>query len=235
MEHIYLEPIYKERVLALWKKYAHLPVLQEFPYRQSPLLPEKVTKNTLLFIGINPSVDASRAPEAFPAIAFYPMVYGTHKDIPYFEKFKSVARYCDNAAWSHLDLFFLRETNQKVIEGLAHSAIDFLQEQLAISFEIIELMAPSVIVVANAFAAEFFGKKKKRHAHFDRIWQGYSLDFKTDFNPDIGTYTIPIAGRDTPILFSGMLSGQRALDIGSLERLQWHIQRLLAYAQGTQW
>jgi len=33
--------------------------------------------------------------------------------------------------------------------------------------------------------------------------------------------------KETPILFSGMISGQRALDKGSLERLKLHIAWVL--------
>ena len=49
---------------------------------------------------------------------------------------------------------------------------------------------------------------------------GFDLDFDEDFNNEIGTYKIKIGEKETPIFFSGMLSGQRALDLGSLERLK---------------
>lgn len=47
------------------------------------------------------------------------------------------------------------------------------------------------------------------------------------FDPSIGTYRIEIDGFKTPIIFSGMLSGQRALDLGSLERLKWQIKFII--------
>ena len=43
------------------------------------------------------------------------------------------------------------------------------------------------------------------------------------FNDDIGTYL----WNNTPVFFSSMLSGQRALDIGSMERLKWQVKRAL--------
>ena len=225
-----LEKDYKDRVLDLWQKFKYIPVLNENgrEYRKSPLLPKMVKKNAILFIGMNPAFSKKRKDEIKETeIEFYPIISDEIKDITYFEKFKDIASYCDNAEWTHLDLFFLRETNQDLIEELSFKNIDFLQAQLDISFEIINKATPKIIVVSNSLASEFFGKKKQKHSFFDKIWLGFDLDFEKDFNTEIGTYKIQIAGKDTPIIFSGMLSGQRALDLGSLERLKWQIKRIL--------
>lgn len=229
MEVIDIEKEYKDQMLHIWKKHCDIDKLKDFEYRKSPILPKFIKKNSILFIGINPSFSKNDVilPEN-KEIEFYPIKNENEKDIPYFEKFKEIAKYC-NHSWSHLDLFFLRETNQKVLEDLAKNKnqLSFLEDQLDVSFKIIEEVTPKIIVVANAFASEFFGKKKKQHHKFDRIWKGYPLDFETDFDDKIGTYYIEIGQNKTPILFSGMLSGQRALDIGSLERLKWQIKFIL--------
>lgn len=231
MNIIDLEKDYKDRVLDLWQKFKDIPMLNEngCEYRKSPLLPKMVKKNAILFIGINPAFSKKGKAEIKETeIEFYPIISDEIKDITYFEKFKDIASYCDNAEWTHLDLFFLRETNQEEIEELSLKNVDFLQAQLDISFEIINDATPKIIVVSNSLASEFFGKKKQKHLpYFDKIWQGHDLDFKKDFDTEIGTYKIQIAGKNTPIIFSGMLSGQRALDLGSLERLKWQIKRIL--------
>lgn len=228
---LYLEPEYKKKVLQIWSKFDNINVLNEsgFEYRKSPLLPEYVLKDAILFIGINPSFTkkASIHPEK-KSIEFYPIRENDSKDITYFEKFKDISKYCNNAKWTHLDLFYIRETNQKIIEKLSYENIDFLQEQLDLTFEIIKKASPKIIIVSNSLASEFFGKLKQKHLpHFDKIWLGFGLDFKNDFDSEIGTYKIDIDGRLIPIIFSGMLSGQRALDIGSFERLKWQIKRIL--------
>lgn len=156
------------------------------------------------------------------------------KDIPYFEKMKEIAQYC-KTDWTHLDLFFIRETNQKLIEGLIYTDVEFLNEQLKISFEIIERASPKLIIVSNALASEFFGKMKTKHHGFKKIWRGFDLFFtddidsdkKSTFNSKIGTYGIELNDKMVPIIFSGMLSGQRALDIGSLEKLKWQTKMIL--------
>jgi len=233
---------YIERVSAIRDKYLNLEIFSEpeKEYRKHFLLPESVLENSLLFIGINPSfTKGSCIPKDEENIHFYQTeINKNDKDIPYFEKIRSVAKYC-GIDWTHLDLFFIRETNQKLIEELTYNklGIDFLNAQLEISFEIIEKSQPKLIIVANALASEFFGKKKEnKHRNIDGpIWRGFDLFFdenksgnKSTFNSEIGTYEIKLNNSIVPIIFSGMLSGQRALDIGSLERLKWQAKMILA-------
>jgi len=234
---INVENNYKNEVLGIWKKFRDHDIFSDpnFEYRKYPLLPKTVDKHSLLFVGMNPSYKkGSVISENEKPIGFYPKKL-EGKDIPYFEKIKNVAEYCQTD-WTHLDLFFIRETNQKVIEGLSRDkkGIEFLEAQLNIFFEIVEKSNPKLIIVSNAFASEFFGKKKVKHKRFDKIWKGYDLYFKNNiwnkestFNSRIGTYEIKLGGKNIPIIFSGMLSGQRALDIGSFERLKWQAKMIL--------
>lgn len=230
MKVIDLEIVYREKVLNIWRKFKDIDVLNapECDYRKSPILPKTIIKEAILFIGINPAFSKSRKEEVISKeIEFYQIIAEDTKDITYFEKFKDIAKYCNNSAWSHLDLFFIRETNQELIEKLSYDNVDFLQAQLDISFDIINEAAPKVIVVSNSLASEFFGKRKQKHLFFEKIWLGFDLDFEKDFDTEIGTYKIQIAGKNIPIIFSGMLSGQRALDLGSFERLKWQIKKIL--------
>lgn len=228
---IHLKQDYQDRVLGIWSKYNHINALNvpSARYRKSPLLPESVLSDALLFIGINPSfTNGSTIHEDNLKIEFYPIVENSAQTLPYFDKFDKISKYCNNIRWTHLDLFFLRETNQKIIEELSYKNVDFLQEQLVITYEIINRASPRLIVVSNSLASEFFGKLKQKHkSHFKKIWMGFNLDFEKDFDNEIGTYRIKIGNKNTPIIFSSMLSGQRALDIGSFERLMWQIKRII--------
>lgn len=225
---------YRESILRIWDNYKEIDFLKnsQFPYRKYPLLPESINENAILFIGINPSFNENDVPENEKPIHFYHILDENEKDIQYFEKIKEVAKYCNNSKWSHLDMLFIRETKQKNIEEVCKKEIDFINEQITISLKIIERAQPKIIVVINSFASEFFGKMKSKHSKFEKIWLGYDLFFEKDeirkksstFDPAIGTYRIDIAGIQTPIIFSSMLSGQRALDLGSLERLKWQIK-----------
>jgi hypothetical protein len=221
-----IEKQYKEKVIKIWDKFSDIPILNEpgCEYRKSPVLPKTVECDSVMFIGCNPSF--RNGAKIDNNIEFYSKIEN-EKDIPYFEKIKEVVAYCNNVSWSHLDMCFIRETIQKIIEELTYTNIDFIQAQLDISFEIIEKSKPKLIVVTNALASEFFGKKKNKHKGLETIWKGYNLDFNNDFDNEIGTYKIEIDGKITPIIFSGMLSGQRTLDIGSFERLKWQIKMIL--------
>lgn len=232
-DYIDIEYDYREKVLEIWKKYRDLDVLLDpkNEHRQHPLLPKTVDKDCILFIGVNPSfTKRSIIPENQRKIGFYETSKDSDfKDIPYFEKMKELANYCETP-WTHIDLFFMRETKQSVIRTLGYSAIDFLNAQLEISFEIIERANPKIILVTNALASEFFGKLKTHHKGFTKIWRGYDLFFEGDnttFNSDLGAYEINLNDRKVPLILSGMLSGQRALDIGSFERLKWQTKMIL--------
>ena len=230
MNIIDIKEEYEEKVLNIWERYKKLSFLNEVShrYRKSPLLPKSVNKNTLLFIGTNPSF-RKEAEMPKNEIEFYE-IDKNKKQIQYYEKFKDIARFCNAGNnWSHLDLLFIRETKQGEIRKLTYTdqGIDFFKEQLDISFDIIEKAIPKILIVSNALAAEFFGKKKAKHSKLVKIWKGFDLDFNKNFNNKIGTYEILINGKHIPIIFSGMLSGQRALDIGSFERLKWQIKYIL--------
>lgn len=228
-----IEKEYKDQVIEIWKRYRSIELLNdpENYYRKHPLLPKTVSVNCIMFIGVNPSfTKGSIIPENEQDIAFYETSRdNVTKDIPYFEKMNEIAAYC-NAEWTHLDLFFVRETKQSIIENLTKTNIDFLTDQLDISFDIIKRANPKIIIVSNALATEFFGKLKAKHKGLNKIWRGYDLFFEGDnstFNNEIGTYEIKMNNRKIPVLLSGMLSGQRALDIGTLERLKWQTKMIL--------
>ncbi len=238
MEEINIKNDYSIEVLQIWENFKSNDIFSEpeFQYRKYPLLPEVINKNCLLFIGMNPSfIKGSTISENEKPIGFY-SPKAREKDIPYFEKMKDISKYCETE-WSHLDLFFIRETKQEWIKKLScnEKGIEFLNAQLKVSFEIIKRANPKLIIVSNAFASEFFGKKKEtKHQNLDKIWKGFDFYFDNNiwekevtFNSEIGTYNIKLNNTLVPIIFSGMLSGQRALDIGSFERLKWQAKMIL--------
>lgn len=89
-----------------------------------------------------------------------------------------------------------------------------MQKQLKISIAIIEKSKPKVIIVSNAYAR-------------DLLIGEYQI--RTVFDKNIGTHKI-VNNYDlegTPVFFTSMLTGQRALDNGSYDRLVWHINYVL--------
>ena len=84
----------------------------------------------------------------------------------------------------------------------------FGQKQLELSTELIAYADPKMIVVANALASRLF--KDTYSAEFDNV-HGY--------------YAIELNGRSVPVFLASMLTGQRAMDNFSYERLKWHIKK----------
>jgi hypothetical protein len=198
------------------------PKYADVPFRQyGYAIQDEIITNALLFIGLNPS----RGDEHEMRFFYNNEQQGrtVHK---YFLKFQDISESV-NMPWAHFDLLFVRETNQANIPMLFHAqnGTDFVLDQLRLAEKVIEMAKPKIIVVNNTMARWFLGKDR----HFDPKMnreEGVWLGWHFEFDHKIGTYRIvnhpKLSG--VPIFFTSMLTGQRALDRGSYERLIWHIQ-----------
>lgn len=180
---------------------------------------QEILSGTILFIGLNPSYTEDVEPNEQGEL-FYPTNQNGNQ-MSYFKKFEDISNYT-NESWSHLDLLTLRETNQKNVMRLLKSSegLEFIWKHLRISKLILEKSRPKLIVVSNTGARLFLGKDKT--ADGKKEWMNYQFKF----DPSLGTYCIQNDDsnlKGLPVFFTSMLSGQRALDNGSYERLKWQI------------
>lgn len=172
---------------------------------------DDIKQNALMFIGINPSYDGN------PECIYYENSHGeTHK---YFKKFIDISLSVE-MDWTHLDLLFLRETSQNVVKALSKSQIGhgFIDEQLKVSKKIIELAKPKILVVNNTHARDLL------------LSNSFSTEkFEFEFDNVLGTERIINHEilNGVPVFFTSMLTGQRALDLGSYKRLVWHIKHVI--------
>lgn len=208
-----------KEIEALWDKHANAD--KTFKERGFAV-PCEIKKGGILFLGINPSFDEEefkKKPDA--GKVFYPLY--DEKPHKYFTKFIDIANDLKES-WSHIDLLFVRETDQKAVGKLLSGNVDFFYRQLLISKRIIELAKPNVIVVNNTLARLFLGYHQNEEKDKD-VWIGFNFDF----DENLGTEKIInheiLSG--TPVFFTSMLTGQRALDTGSYRRLKWHINFVL--------
>lgn len=213
----------------IWNKFqsALFPELLErgflFQYDQDE------TECDLLFVGINPAYSSGDRSYR----ASYPRP--SENSPAYFKSFTSIAgdlasNYAWQGKWTHLDIFVFRETDQNFVENKllkSDNGVAFLFEQLMVARDRILHIRPKAIIVSNALVRMFTGKERG----FDRNGKefGIWMDFSFQFDKAIGTDVIvkPAELKGTPVFFSSMLSGQRALDKGSKERLVWHIAKVL--------
>jgi len=170
----------------------------------------------ILFIGINPAFQEELIDKKEEELVLHDIkAKGTKKEDSY-QYFKPFYDFTDN--WDHLDLFFLRETNQnkvKTILGCVRGIIlnDFAKKQLDLFEPMVKEINPKIIVVNNALASDIL--KKYFLENIDRSM--FSIE---------GFDRISIDGKKIPIFFSGMLSGQRALDKESKRRLIWQVNHI---------
>lgn len=192
-------------------------------------LHEEIIKNSILFIGINPSFAkySNREPKKY----FLPLNQEAKTSdegnvYTYFKRFVDITNRINKDItpkinWSHMDLLFFRETKQDYINTLIkeNEGTEFVSEQLKIAKKIILKSRPKLIVVSNTKARDFMKTKNEI----------FSMGFNFEFDEVLGTEKIinePILN-NVPVFFTSMLTGQRALDKGSYERLIWHIKFVL--------
>ncbi|MDM1064795.1 hypothetical protein HXZ88_04070 [Myroides odoratimimus] len=192
---------------------------------------ENETDANLLFLGMNPSFGGDVIDGIFPWTKEF------SKDLNYFKPFFSIEEQLKNEyqidlKWTHFDLFVFRETKQARIENIFMSNEEgrvFLFQQLEVLKERLLRTKPKVIVASNALIRTFLGMNRHHDKNGNEVgvWLGDWIKF--EFDKTIGTHVIsePIELKGTKIFFTSMLSGQRALDLGTRERLVWHIAEVL--------
>lgn len=132
----------------------------------------------------------------------------------YFKKFKDISEFVfgNNEKWKHIDLFFIRMTSQAGVLEIMKKDKEFEKMQLEASLSLIKLAKPSVIVVANAGAVAKLSE--------------YCLLAEERNDCDYRFLRIPGA-ENIPVFTVSMLTGQRALDKGSLHLLKRCVKRVV--------
>lgn len=235
-----------QKILNLWEKYHDK--IDNYNPDLLPMLYSKFEKNSVLFIGVNPSFNITELNKIVKKctkkkINIKEKVLKNNKEIdcdfliklekwcnedhPYFYKFKKLAEEL-NFTYQHVDLFYFKETSQKKFKEMIREKNkrgdgkkkqkfelnDFGKEQLKLTKEIIEEINPKLIVVCNAFASDIIDDSDLfsiDKSHFEK----YGYDFLKMKNEKI------------PIVFSSMLTGQRALDNHSFRRLKWIMRKII--------
>ncbi|MGB5943373.1 MAG: hypothetical protein WBG71_10865 [Leeuwenhoekiella sp.] len=207
----------------IWSGHQDEPFCQ-FP----PLAIETIDNSNLVFIGINPSLGEKEMQRLRAkndsSCEYYPLNKDQSLTHKYFKKFYDIAEKT-KMDWTHFDLLYIRETQQQKIRNLlkAEAGIDFIYRQLMLSKEIMEVLLSTekfkVFVVNNTLARDFLGKDRPLNYSIERE---HWMDYRFVWDDDWGTYRLG----NHAFFFISMLTGQRALDKGSYERLIWHIKFL---------
>ena len=210
----------------------------------SPMQYRKPKRGALVFVGLNPSFSPtgwrsllkhSDTPDLDPH-SFFSWPSPQNFDVELVHRLEAEAedRYsffaphrklagelkCD---WVHLDLFAYRVTEQAKLKArVLASANDIALNEFGIAqfkvfSDLLALSEPSAVVVINALASQIYASQRK-----------------PAFEMDTGYYLDSTNGHAFPVFFSGMLTGARALDRFSRERLYWHVCKTLRNAQSLE-
>ena len=154
--------------------------------------------------------------------------------------------------WNHMDLLPIRETKQeKLIKDLRLDKTNlfdlskleyksFINDLLSVFCKAVNIMAPTTIVAVNGYVSRSLiklggtvyenvmnyenGRDSKQGQHEISCFKIKFDRFETD-----GVRTVVVENKKYPLLLSSMLTGQRALDLGSRERLVWHLKRVIGH------
>ena len=118
--------------------------------------------------------------------------------------------------WNYniIDLFPYRWTKQNDVIHEVNKNYDFFNQQYNIFIDLVKLIEPKIIVVTNWYASKYL--KNKFFNDEEQV-----IDYKKGF------WEYKFKDKDIPIIFTGMLSWQRAMDIWSREMLKFNIHRIL--------
>ncbi len=220
----------------IWDKYSDTDINEPTKIEDSNLLDrgfgfqfdEDIANPDVLFIGINPAYreDTPVSKQAYTKPANKP---------GYFRPFHKMEEdlkkdYKREISWTHMDLLAIRETQQSYIDNYllkSEVGFDFVMEQLAIAKNIITHLKPKAIVVSNTLERELLGRNKKVLADGRAV--GVWMDYQFEFDQALGTDKMITEDglNGTPVFFTAMLSGQKALDRGTFQRLVWHVNSVL--------
>jgi hypothetical protein len=125
----------------------------------SPLYQIELRKNAVTFLSLNPSLqpkDRKKAKRGFYPENPYPLIDCEKQQAKYkfFQKFYDIGK--EIKQWTVLDLLYERESNQKTLESRYEKRNvkikdkEFLQRQIKLTFNILRVLEPKIVVVANA-------------------------------------------------------------------------------------
>jgi len=223
MKEIKTKEKYHNEILEIWKKVGKISKLKKL-YKRDAFLQDTLYKNSILFLGISASTRKGYADTCEKVNHVqYETEIGRIK-YPYYKPMRDLSSETGfGSNWSNIDITLFRAKDQKELELFFNSSSDIMQDQLDLATRMIIDVKPEIIIVSNAFVGKVLHNNEDVQL---RVKSGFCLDYDEKVIDKYGTPLIssPKALKGIPVFFTSMLSGQRALDIGSRNRLIWHIK-----------
>ena len=205
----------------IWKNYYQDS--NEPPF--SPLYQEKVRKNAVTFLSLNPSlINPEEAKKGYEPDIPYPMIDCCKQkaDYRFFQKFYDLGK--NLKSWTFLDLLYERESEQDNLlkrykkDEMQQKDKDFLFGQIKLTFKIIEQLNPRLVIICS---------KAARYLIEDNIRAlGLNQELPTKENNNIYRINgIPFITNESQFLGSRILSTK----VDRREKLLTEIGRVMGF------
>ncbi len=225
----------------------------DYFFGRAPMIYDELSQSDILFVGVNPSFidldkslhfvkvncvknDATAYLSKLDKVDFEALFYDLdsvnsnikplgdiHKvfrqNYSYFKKFNHIAQQL-NVNIEHIDLFPVRETSQKLVAKLLSQNQDFTDACFDIFLSAVKQISPKAIIIENSFIRDLLINSS--HPEIRNYFPSY--DFKSFQSNEVGT---PINKYGMAVYYTSMLTGQRAIDLGSYNRLIWSLSKFL--------
>ena len=138
----------------------------------------------------------------------------------YYKQFRALADYV-GLELQELEVFQVRETAQKKLIKHLDANPEFALRSVELFIKMLDVCNPRAIIIANAGAVKFLCEFAPNL--FPIIQTGgkdEQVGLSAPVDAKIGTH---LYRGKVPLFYTSMLTGQRALDTGSRQRLFWHV------------
>jgi len=213
---------YHEKIVEIWKIVEKNDYFIEKEIYKKAFVQDTLNKNGILFLGVGASLAAGFEDtcETKDDLVQYETIKGREK-WPYYKKMGKIAEYAgfeDN--WSNIDITLFRETKQEILQPFFKKTPNIMSMQLELAKKMIIAAEPIIIIASNTLVRDVLQNNRDQ----SNVESGFADEFSEEYGTPIIKSPDKLEGK--PIFYTSMLSGQRALDNGSYERLKWHIKHV---------
>ncbi|MBC7446852.1 MAG: hypothetical protein H7330_02210 [Hymenobacteraceae bacterium] len=209
---IQLQPLLEAPLTAIWQQPAFSALTSDRGYAH----PTTVRPGAVLFVGVAPSYNQTQNADGDPARPLVVEVIGNPS--PFYRKEADFLASLDmGLAYSHLDVLYQRESDQKVLQAaVTGPAAAFAEAQLQVTRDLFAHLThlprgqrPRAIVVVNRFAQELLGFFYDPARPDQRAWLGLTFTEQT-IAPHEELYYLCDEWGQIPVIFTIPFSGTTA-------------------------
>lgn len=180
----------EKRLSEIWKKYSKS--IDTTIIERKPIFSADAVKNSILYVGINPSYNPSEDDSLIKSSDNKSLMYGSfyqRNDAPdYFKALEFFAKGCD-CAYTHINLLYARENDREKLLNCDHN---FIREQLELTYETIQISKPIAILFFGDYCKDLiFGADRwvDPKSEINSAYRLNGLGIPAFFTNDVTTLT----------------------------------------------